>query len=515
MPGALQGLDFYGIYIDAWIVLDGQEYPLWIGGGPTTAIPGGPRKQTLVDPAWVTDVSIVLALGNNSKVDVTLSPPFDQGLALINSDLLRWGDGQLLVKIGYTTGQGMTQSYVFGGLIQKPDVKIGTDISVTLHSLGIGWALNLNTSMDPKDKKYENQWEGKSPAYVVKNILEKYKDRIDLKDLYSGIPVEQKGTVVSGELAYCQGSTPFFKPPTKPNLGRDGKEIQPPISLVITQGIKTDWWLVTDLLKIAGLDFLVTGDGEGGRQRIRVMNPDKWRQGDPTMTFILRGAIDSGARKFPILEFASPSDFVWLSPGMGAMYAKDVQIDKSVKELKVEPAKKKSEEKKDTSDGKGKKGVEQEKHEVPLSERLYDTDYHGAAGAPLSVGASFPSDASQESAERIKAELKNLYYSKGVNISVTTVGIPELTPGQVVNVFGIGRSIGDEDELGDGKTKFDGKYGILQVEHKIGSGGFTTSFKGVNSFYPKWARGGTEGKSPDPAGLTTGSGYGIQGPPRP
>ena len=127
---------------------------------------------------------------------------------------------------------------------------------------------------------------------------------------------------------------------------KDG-ESQPPTmeTLIIQQGIKSDWWFVGDVIKKFGYDLLITGDGETtgkdgvihkGVTKAVVAKPDEWRKTHPKMSFVLRGGIDTQNNIFPILEFDSPSDWVWLTPGLTKMYAYGVNFSKALEAVAVE-----------------------------------------------------------------------------------------------------------------------------------------------------------------------------------
>ena len=69
----------------------------------------------------------------------------------------------------------------------------------------------------------------------------------------------------------------------------------------------------------------------------------------------------------------------------------------------------------------------------------------------------------------------------GIRGEFTTVGIPSLRPGEVVQVSGFETG---RDPSAD-KFLFNGPYGVVNVRHSVGVGGFTTTFTAFMNFFPK------------------------------
>jgi hypothetical protein len=58
-----------------------------------------------------------------------------------------------------------------------------------------------------------------------------------------------------------------------------------------------------------------------------------------------------------------------------------------------------------------------------------------------------------------------------------TIGIPNLLPGNIVKISGLGPIFSGGDENA-------GNYAVTEVEHRVGTSGFMTKFKGISNFYP-------------------------------
>jgi hypothetical protein len=86
----------------------------------------------------------------------------------------------------------------------------------------------------------------------------------------------------------------------------------------------------------------------------------------------------------------------------------------------------------------------------------------GAGGAPFPRDVNFPTtDDAAKSA--FQADFK-----MGIKLQIQTLGIPDILPGDVVAVRGVG-------------ARFDWNYGVFVVRHFIGSSGFTTELELVSN----------------------------------
>lgn len=136
--------DFSSPFASGHIVnKDGTRIPLWTNStGPTSTVVSGGMGTTTspvdISLGIVTEISVELQLAHLPKISVTLSPPIQNVLALLDSDLITWGQSILEVMFGYVggTAQGPVFSQPFTGLMMKPDVNIGADTTITLTGYG-------------------------------------------------------------------------------------------------------------------------------------------------------------------------------------------------------------------------------------------------------------------------------------------------------------------------------------------------------------------------------------------
>jgi hypothetical protein len=68
----------------------------------------------------------------------------------------------------------------------------------------------------------------------------------------------------------------------------------------------------------------------------------------------------------------------------------------------------------------------------------------------------------------VTAEMQRQLNMMGVHIEVETLGVPDLIPGEVIEIRGMGK-------------RLDSTYAVFTINHSIGIDGFTTSFTAVSN----------------------------------
>lgn len=467
-------IDFFGVTLEGRIHtfpggnVRGRVIELWVDEDQGTEIT--PDLNAL---AYVSEVRVEHRLGMNSKIQLVLTPPFEDGLRLLNSEIIHFGVGRLEVTIGYTTGSndGAASAKMprlpFVGLLQKPDVQMGgEEISITLNALGVGYAMNITAGTE-----VETFEPGISFADAVKQILQKYandgddrKSGIDISDLYSHFTEEDKDPV--------RGHKFFRVPPELPSsrrnmgrrdlgpLGETGDEEEGEGDIIIQRGPRNDWWFVTEIVRKFDLDFFVLGD------KLIISSNERWMQNigrnSARKHFVLRGNVDPNRNIYPILTFNSPTTAVWLQPGVGQVAAEDIDDDKET-EGRVEANARNTEQTR-TRDG-----------AVDVSAVTPVADVPQDAGRNLPGN---PHDAAVH--EEVRSEWERLQMQAGITAEVSTIGIPNLTPGEVVQISGFQRYGVDR-----GAALFEGNYGVLEVTHSVGTSGYETNFRCLSNFIPR------------------------------
>lgn len=418
--------------------------------------------------AFVSSIDVKLKMGENAQISLVLTPPFEEALIFIQSELIRFGNGRLEVELGYTTGTdtgGGETSFTtlpFSGFLQKPDVSIGGDITITLHALGVGYQMNVvggvTSEAFPENTTYSDA--------VLKTLLKYVTSdgsssglKVSERTLYKFIPLEkQKG----GE-----AEDAFFKVPP-PNTVTDGKtdiKKPQPISGIINKGPRNDWWFVKETIQNFGYDLFIQGN------EIYIATKSQWidggiGQGKQRKQFLLRGTVDPARDMYPILSFTSPTDAVWLQPGVGKLISSDVDPNKKAPGVDHQASGDR------TSIARGKSSA--------------DPKDIGAVGIGTDdvAARTFPGDPSDpEVQKKVDAHWTDVNMTAGIQGQFTTLGIPSLTPGEIVQVDGfqpLKKGAGDP-----AKVVFNGVYGVVEVDHKVGVGGWDTSFLGIMNYFPE------------------------------
>lgn len=456
-------IDFFGVMLKGRI----RQFPHGASAnGRTVELWTEPQESTLTDLkalAFVSQLTVDYTFGETVKLAMVLTPPYEDGLALLQSELIRFGVGRLEVEFGYTTGTktgggAITGSQLpFSGFLQKPDVSIGKDITITLNALGVGYQLNVVGGTESRTWPNGTTW-----AEAVEATLKKYvqedgsANSLDISNLYSDISDEQKD------------SDDFFSAPV---VDVKHVKIDAPAPIgVITKGPRNDWWFVRETIENFGFDMVMVGN------EIRIISKTSYFEsqygGDVSTRkhFVLRGNVDPTRNMFPVLSFSSSQEGPWLVPGIGKLVMHDWPVAKGKKEPDINETHAGTE-----ASGAGAEG---KVGQVVDTGEIVDSV---ASGEVIQAGANVPGDPNSSEDRRKAAGLwKDLQMSNGITGEFTTIGVPGLKPGEAVQVSGF-EKFGSTDP---DKALFNGVYGIQSVRHQIGIGGWTTSFVGcIGAFH--------------------------------
>jgi hypothetical protein len=458
-------IDFFGVRLSGRI----RQFPKGhSANGRTVELWTQPQEAHLSEfkaLAFVSQVTVEHKMGDHVKLAMVLTPPYEDGLLLLQSELVRFGVGRLEIEFGYSTGTTDTGGAVsftqlpFSGFLQKPDVTIGKDISITLNAEGMGYQMNVVGGTETKNFPLDYTW-----AQAVEETLKKYvmedggSKSLNISKLYADIPQEVKDV------------DPFFSAPATSVDRAKGKSAAPVPEGVISKGPRNDWWFVRETIENFGYDLIVFGN------EVKIIEKTKYfetQMGDSKKTrkkFLLRGNVDPTRNMFPILSFSSTQEGPWLSPGVGKLLMHDWPDAKGTKDPSVNETHAGTVESGAGADGKLTKTVDVDGAPDAV-----------ASGEVIQGGANFPGDPNNpEDRKKAEANWKDLQMSDGIVGDFTTIGIPGLRPGEAVDVSGF-EAFGDlntEDAL------FNGVYGIQVVRHQVGVGGWTTSFTGcIGAFH--------------------------------
>ena len=505
------GLDFFGVEISGRIVIPSRtgirtSYDLWMGNDSDSLLPEGLR-----DLSYVQDVAVQVGLGLNSKVTLNMNLPVDVGRELVHSPLLSWGASELKVQVGYSTGdQDQKLSVEYGGLVMKPEVRFGTSITVTLSALGVGYGLALSNATEP------TRWDpGTSPWEAVRDMLQ--------KDKYYRRALDDESTIfpdftINQRLKTNPAAHPFFRPVigrkastpdeqsnaeklkadidaqlakkqiTKAEADNQKQQIDKSIrtkdeQLPIVKGARSAWWFIRETIKRFGLELVIRGN------KILIREPKVWKNDQPKYVFSYHGNIqtDLEVPVLPILDFYSPSAYVWLGPGIGGVLQSDISPDNKKEISRLVTASDPRQEaldlvKRITTFGQAKTVIEQVKNVT----RTGDGEYSGGS-SEYDAYSVMPGSPDGAVGGQVLNELRSLNHNRGIQADITTLGLPAILPADVIGVTGIAPEGTKEDD-----AWFDGKYGVMVAEHNFGTSGTSTKIKCVKNFFPKQLIDGVE-----------------------
>jgi hypothetical protein len=350
-----------------------------------------------------------------------------------------------------------------------------------LNALGVGYALKLSEGSVAESYSLKD-----TPASVVSRVLGKY-NAISIDHLYDDFTTPQQNK---------ETGIPFFKPIFKDSpFGVEPK--------VLERGPRNDWWFVSSVVRSYGFELLIID------QDFRVKASDDWRQGEVAKRFRLRAGVNptplEGKPIYPILSLSSPTAAVWIASGVGRQVQKDIDEAKKKKDAIIiaekATAEAKAELEADEGRNVGPKRKRKAKHEL-TTEQLEGNDKllqiieakvgraakHNSGwggtkknrfrAGPMSAALNIPGNPESSMLDKAKGHMKRMNHLKGIHVDVQTIGLPDMKPGELVKIDGFAVE-------GQKEGIFDGIYGVIEVRHQIGLGGFLTTYKAISNFIPR------------------------------
>lgn len=410
MP-SYQSYDFYNPFMAAAIVdKNGERFPLWTnkGGNPFNIASAGMGPLRAL--AFLSEIQIELQLGDIPRITATLTPPYEDAIRLMDSELVEFGNARLEVMFGYASGTSTGEavlSPIFEGLLIKPDISIGIDSTFILHAQGTGGYAAVSQVSYATFKE-------KTRRSIISDVLARH-----------GLQIDD---------THIDSASDSFKL-------WDGDKI------TVAQGNKTDWFFITTLSNEARVWIIYTEKG-----KVRFVPRNKNLNGQPTyqlsMFELNQGMI--GGEVFPILSAQTSSAAIYL-PGLRGLLLKGV-------------------------DAKSKKSVQQ-----IVDDKLVRTNRTDKGAADVKGSTSFadpndksgfnafPGDPSSDVAKaQAVAAFDNFGPAMGIPMDVETLGIPDMSPGDVVQINGMG-------------LRLNGNYGVFKLTHTLSNSGYTSNLKLVSN----------------------------------
>ena len=387
-----------------------RRIPLWVQA------PG--ERRTGRDLPFVTEARISLNLGYLPTITVTMNPTYDQGISFLNSPLIEWGQSALEVQFGYSTGpQGPLLSPVLGGVMLKPDVSIGEDVSIVLKAQGLG---GLSAARQGGAREFSKM--------TRLAIIEKVALGPD--------PTNPRLLEVDASAV-------------TPASGESYKLLKQDL-ITDSQGTLTDWATIWRHVRAAKCWMTLIGDN---CRTLKIFSRDQSMAAKPKYTFSLgnypggRVGLDVGV--LPLMNFSSPSMAVYLPGAARGVFV--AGISSETKKVFGELLNEKSAPVQRTGPAQG--GA------APPASRVFPgADARTGAGAARLAAGDDPNEARAEAAAEYQAVSAS---TMGLPATATTIGVPDLYPADIVRVLGVG-------------ARLEGNYGVFTVDHVIGGDGYNT-----------------------------------------
>jgi len=132
--------DFSNPFISAAIVYKNDRFPLWMRLPKERLANLGHGLRNTRALAFVQEISIEIQLAHLPIIQVQLTPPYRDAINFLDSELMEWGNSVLEVQFGYISNTSGTAvlSAVYSGILLKPEVSLGSDVTITLNAQGVG-----------------------------------------------------------------------------------------------------------------------------------------------------------------------------------------------------------------------------------------------------------------------------------------------------------------------------------------------------------------------------------------
>jgi hypothetical protein len=439
MPITGTSYDFYAPFMRAvHIDADGNQTPLWVDWANKQGIGSRIAPSDPTNILWrangvpyVTEISVENNLGDVPRISVRMEPPYEEGIAILNSTLVEFANSFIEVRMGYvnTDNNQVVTGPTWRGFTVQPQIAIGPRISITLNAQGVGGFSMLRTAS-------QNTFQGSN--HTFETILQLLFDR------HKKVARDSK---LSLDFSRINDSS-------DPAAKAAKAKLKAPVAFW-SGGDRTDWeamWQIAKecncWLSFEGATLYISARNErlAGEPKaiLQVYNFNGGRLGlIPTS-----GPGNDSSYIFPIMEVSSPTVAAYLprAQGLASSGYSLTRFDPTTGALSPPTT---IDAKTGVSTGTGS----------PVKAAVTGSD--ALPKEPVEVHV-----ANAQAAAIAQNEYDRARTSMGINLEITTLGIPDLSPGDVINVRGLGGRISG-DKVGN--------YGVFTVTHTAGASGLSTS----------------------------------------
>lgn len=443
--------DFFSPFFTAALILkDGTPIPLWSTEASSSAAADMEKRVGVRALPYLSSISVTTNLSELPVISATLSFPYREGIAFLDSELAEWGVNELQVMFGYSKGTDIGTSPVFSGLVMEMQPSYGSEISVTLSAHGAFSMTQMERRFDFKNM-------------TRKQILEaclKGPDTANPRPIKLDVSVLETAELQFAEIGEANGGTSSTDP--RLLLHKPIEDFEP--------ASKTDWdiiYLICNQLQCWPQVVVPSNQStQFGKRDVQVLKllPREAGLARPPKKVLSLYEIDAGAfpNTLPVLSLGVETKAIYLPGALKGMIARGIgSADKK-------PIRKFYDRTVNAKGAIGQGGsVPKDTPYLPgveVSLRNPDgskgnVSEHVDGAAIVALNADHP-DVDAEAVAIYEKSMAEM----GVTINIETLGSPDLTAGDVVSLRGAGR-------------RLDQNYGINEITHKFDSGGYSTSFK--------------------------------------
>jgi hypothetical protein len=473
----------------ATIIAGDKKYPLWVNNEAPLIVNRNDKGGDVVNAeskalAFVSELVVEVQLALLPKITVTLTPPFRDAMALMDSTLLTWGVNTIEVQFGYVSDTTNTTvlSPVYSGILMKPEVTFGTDVTITLNAIGVS---GLAASQQSGTRTFNSHTRIEIIEALAKGVITTPRKQGELTSLQ-----DFKATIVDPVEFTDADPTSVLRSPRTGNAsldadvfsnGPDGgtlsqaewraqkvpkgaptrdvevnydevkdnavllKKLTQDIRASYVQGGRTDWHGIRELCDEIGCTFVM----EGKTVKILPRGFTKATKRHFRLFDYPRGVLHPAQGEFPILSATSPSMAMFLPGASSGVVVRG--IDEDTKEPKTVAI----------NDGNIKASRSGEGAGSVASGKVFsgvdDTTGDGQDTMP-----GDPND--KDAIDKAKSEFLKQSNGMGINLIVESLADPRLFPGDIIQVRGLG-------------WRFSGSYAVLKTTHTFGGSGSSMSLE--------------------------------------
>lgn len=398
----------------------GDRIPLWFQGSTQRSRSSG---QSL---PFLAELTVRFQLANIPIITARLTPPYEDAISILDSEYVEWRNAKLEVQFGYTAGtsQGTVLSPVFSGILLKPEIQNGQELSITFNAQGVS-TFNL-------------------PTQSGLRFLQGTRREIVLRLLRGPDPANPRRiNIVDDEMR---------RAPEEVRRGWFESQIE------VQQGGMSDWqWILTLIWECRAFFYIIDDS-------LQVFPRDTRSTAPVSRVFALYdfpdGQIGPGSGTYPILTINSPSMGIYLPGYLKGSVLQGVNPTTRQTETRV------------VDDSTVRSGR---------------TGRGGASQAPSSAnpGANPQNDglevvpgqpADRRLQEQVAAARSDFEQRAGIKLETGTICVPDMLPGEIVGVRGVGRRLSGPN------------YMVFDITHTLGVGGASTNFTSYANISQTWTR---------------------------